>query len=90
MIHIIKNNAGKFEVVTISNSRSRQYLSGTNQGFERRSGSVKNIRAQMKVWGIYLITVQDDTLSPSKILTITPFGSWYQNDDPCQPYKPKN
>jgi len=84
MIHIIKNAKGKFDVVTIAGNGS--FLSGSKQGFNRKAGAVKNIRAQMKLFGATVIVVQDDTWFPSLMLTITTMETWYTEDKPGKCY----
>jgi len=63
MIHLIKNAKGKFDNPGVG--KNGEYLQGTKQGFERRAGAIKNIRAQMK--NLFqlppdaTILIQDDT-----------------------------
>lgn len=87
MIHIIKNKAGKFDVVNIA--RNGNFLSGSKQGFNRKIGAVKNIRAHMKLFGATVIVVQDDTWFPSMMLTITATETWFTEDKPGKCYVPK-
>jgi len=84
MIHIIKNTKGKFDVVNIA--RNGSFLSGSKQGFNRKAGAVKNIRAQMKLFGATVIVVQDDTWFPSLMLTVTHTETWYTEDKPGKCY----
>ncbi|MES2457215.1 MAG: hypothetical protein V4594_16795 [Bacteroidota bacterium] len=71
MIHIIKNTAGKFDVVTIA--KNGAHLSGTRQGFESRMAVYKNIRSQMKQFGVdpnIGVLVQDDTLAQPTVIRL--------------------
>lgn len=59
MIHIIRTNNNKFEVVTVA--KNGELLNRTGQFFERRAGCYKNIRASMDEWGKEQKEFQDDT-----------------------------
>lgn len=63
MLHIVRHSNKKFDVVGLG--RSQEYLLGSKQGYERKSGCIKVIRATMKHcfdlsenWTIF---IQDDT-----------------------------
>jgi len=87
MIHIIKNAKGKFDVVTIAGNGS--FLSGSKQGFNRKAGAIKNVRAHMKLFGANTIAVQDDTSRPERIMVITLSQTWYTEDRPGKAYQHK-
>src|SRR5690606_1811516 len=72
MVHLIKNKKGKFDLVTLSKGK---VLNVTNQGFERKAGAYKNLRAVNKIFGVDHCYFQDDTLlSPGVFLLQTNGG----------------
>jgi len=87
MVHIIKNKAGKFDVVTTA--RNGSFLSGSKQGFNRKAGVIKNIRAQMKEFRSSVVVAQDDTLKRPVIMIITPMDIEVTNDQPGRSYQSK-
>ena len=68
MLHIIKNQLGKFEVVLVLNGR--MINTSSPQQYERKAGAIKNIKAQMKYWNPTVKYVQDDTGAKSIILVV--------------------
>lgn len=67
MLHLFKNSKGKYEVATISNGN---YIVGSHQGYEKRSGAYGNMRAQMKTFGVGICQFQDDTLEKPVIFSL--------------------
>lgn len=59
MKHLVQNANKTFDVVTIA--KNGEYLNGSNQGYERREGAFKNMRAVMKEDGLTHTYFQDDT-----------------------------
>ncbi len=73
MIRIIKNSTGKFDVVTIA--KNGAHLAGTRQGFESKLATYKNIRSQMKQFGVdplVGVLVQDDTGDRPTVFRVLP------------------
>ena len=68
MLHIIKNQRGKFEVVLVLNGR--MINTSSPQQYERKAGAITNIKAQMKYWNPTVKYVQDDTLSKSFVIVV--------------------
>jgi hypothetical protein len=59
MLHLFQHpKTGFFDVATVVNGN---YIVGSNQGYERRSGALKNVKAQMKVFEVETCYYQDDT-----------------------------
>lgn len=68
MLHLIKNAKGKFDVVTFRNGN---YIVGSKQGYETRSGAYGNMRAQMKTFGVGVCQFQDDTLDKPVVFSLS-------------------
>ena len=86
MLHIIKNQRGKFEVVLVLNGR--MINTSNPQQYERKAGAINNIKAQMKYWYPTMVKyVQDDTGATPVIIVVYADKRKTEQTDITPPYK---
>lgn len=68
MIHLFKNNAGKFEIAVVNNGK---YIVGSRQGYNRKAGAIGAIASIMNSFnGNRTCVFQDDTFDTSKVFVL--------------------
>lgn len=72
MVHLIKNDNGSFDAVTVSCGRLTWHTSP--QEYNRRIGAIGAIKSAMKSFGSISCRYQDDTVKPSVIFYLPLHG----------------